>query len=353
MTIQHTMNENWHLTVWGVRGSFPTPETEYLEYGGNTSCFSLLCGGELVIFDAGSGLAALGDALAAGQYPAGIPFAVCHGTGPAALDAAFPKKYRIHVFLSHFHLDHIMGLFLFQPFYNPDAQIHLYGPACGETGFQERLVSLVAQPLWPLGFGEFPADIHFHQISPGACFPLARTDIKVCTMGGNHPGGSLYYRLEDGHHSLVYALDCELEGQIQTALADFVRKVDLCVWDANFTSKDLKTGWGHSTWEQGLALGQETGVETMLMTHYSREYTDAFLREQERLARTACGQDLPVLEQHLDRPHPSALEQTANRSQPLPLDQAADSQHSQTPDQATGKKRITCHFARERMEIKF
>lgn len=260
--MRHTVNENWHFAVWGVRGSFPAPEAEYLEYGGNTSCFSLVCGGEHVIFDAGSGLAALGDALACSS-----------------------GKYPIHLFLSHFHLDHIMGLFLFQPFHNPDARIHLYGPAHGETGFQERLQSLVTQPLWPLGLKEFPADIHFHQLTPGDRFPLAQTDITVRTMAGNHPGGSLYYRLEDGSHSLVYALDCELEEQSLPVLTDFVKDADLCVWDANFTSQDLKKGWGHSTWEQGLALGQKAGVGTMLMAHYSREYTDTFLMEQEKLAK--------------------------------------------------------------------
>lgn len=326
--MQHTINENWHLTVWGVRGSFPTPAAEYLEYGGNTSCFSLICGGELVIIDAGSGLAALGDALASRQYPGSILLSGSPGAVTAALDSTFPGRCRIHLFLSHFHLDHVMGLFLFQPFHNPDAQIHLYGPACGEKSFQEQLKALVGRPLWPLGLGEFPADTHFHQVSCGDSFLLAGTDVQVRTMGGSHPGGSLYYRLEDGCHSLVYALDCELEEGIRTALADFAREADLCVWDANFTSKDLKAGWGHSTWEQGLALGRAAGVGTMLMTHYSREHTDTFLKEQEQLAKTAV--------------------QTACRQ-----DQPSGRQHSPAPDQATEQKRIACYFARERMEITF
>lgn len=44
------------LSVLGVRGSLPTANRQFMEYGGNTSCIFLECGDELVCFDAGSGL---------------------------------------------------------------------------------------------------------------------------------------------------------------------------------------------------------------------------------------------------------------------------------------------------------
>lgn len=258
------MNDKWRLNVWGVRGSFPTPAAEYLEYGGNTSCISVACENELVVFDAGSGLAVLGSSLS-GQK-------------------------RIHLFLSHFHLDHVMGLFLFQPFHDPDAEIHLYGEATEGIPFQTRLRALVGRPYWPLELNDFPARIQIHEICSGACFPLGQTSIQVKTMHGNHPGGSLLYRLEDHSRSIVHALDCELEDELAPALTAFAQNASLLIWDANFTSNDLIKGWGHSTWEQGLALGRTAGVRTVLMTHFSRTHTDSFLREQERLAQAqaAC-----------------------------------------------------------------
>ena len=45
-----------------------------------------------------------------------------------------------------------------------------------------------------------------------------------------------------------------------------------------------RAGWGHSTWEDGIALRRAAGVKRVLMTHYDRTYNDAFLRGQEQLA---------------------------------------------------------------------
>ncbi len=52
------------MTFWGVRGSTPTPQIEHLNYGGNTCCIEVrLPNNEVFIFDAGSGVRALGDSL--------------------------------------------------------------------------------------------------------------------------------------------------------------------------------------------------------------------------------------------------------------------------------------------------
>ena len=68
--------------------------------------------------------------------------------------------------------------------------------------------------------------------------------------------------------------------------ARFSREAQLLIWDANFTEEDRKIhpGWGHSSWEQGLWLARESKVKMVLMTHFSREYTDECLRQQQKLA---------------------------------------------------------------------
>ena len=48
------------VRFWGVRGSIPCPGAATSRYGGNTSCLEVRCGGRLLIFDAGTGLAELG-----------------------------------------------------------------------------------------------------------------------------------------------------------------------------------------------------------------------------------------------------------------------------------------------------
>jgi phosphoribosyl 1,2-cyclic phosphodiesterase len=64
-----------------------------MRYGGNTSCVEVrLDDGTLIIFDAGTGIRALGQALLAQAGPV-----------------------RAHLFLSHAHWDHIQGIPFFYP----------------------------------------------------------------------------------------------------------------------------------------------------------------------------------------------------------------------------------------------
>ncbi|HXC64616.1 MAG TPA: hypothetical protein VNZ67_09670, partial [bacterium] len=51
------------IKFWGVRGSIPVPGESTLRVGGNTSCVELRAGGQLLIFDMGTGARALGASL--------------------------------------------------------------------------------------------------------------------------------------------------------------------------------------------------------------------------------------------------------------------------------------------------
>ena len=254
------MIQNQAVAVWGTRGAVPMVTPDHMEYGGNTSCISVSCGSDLVVFDAGSGIIRLGGALAEGDRPR-----------------------RIHILLSHLHLDHILGLVGFQPLYNPDAEIHIYGEAMDGVSLRARLDRVFGPPYWPLSLSDCRAGLTVHEIGPGIQFSLAE-GLSVCTLRGCHPNQSLIYRLEGMGRSVVYTLDCELTDEMLPVLADFSQNCDLLIWDANFTAADLRKGWGHSTWEQGLDLARAAGAARVLMTHYDRSYTDIFLREQERLA---------------------------------------------------------------------
>ena len=51
------------VTFWGTRGSIPTPGAHTARYGGNTPCVELVCGPHTLIFDAGTGIRQLGNAV--------------------------------------------------------------------------------------------------------------------------------------------------------------------------------------------------------------------------------------------------------------------------------------------------
>lgn len=256
------MTNTWKLTIWGVRGSIPTPAPAFLEYGGNTPCISLECADALVALDAGSGLTGLGAYMARRDLR------------------------RADILLGHLHLDHVIGLFAFPLRYDPAAELHLYG----RPGLTEKLARLIGPPLWPVDLMKGGGQIQIHEINTDRPFHLANgaaPDITITALEGNHPGGCCYYRLTDSDRSLVYVLDCELSEGFDRELTAFARGADLLIWDAGFAPGKKIKGWGHSTWNEGLSLGRTAGVKQVLMSHYGPDHTDVFLREQERLADLA------------------------------------------------------------------
>src|SRR3990172_11251843 len=82
------------MRIWGSRGSIAAPGASTKRYGGNTSCVEILpASGEVVILDAGTGIRELGVRL------------VEDGVR------------RIHLLLTHLHVDHLEGLGMFAPIY--------------------------------------------------------------------------------------------------------------------------------------------------------------------------------------------------------------------------------------------
>src|SRR5205085_11930425 len=87
------------LRFWGTRGSIPSPGPDTVRYGGNTPCVEVRTDtGWLIILDAGAGIRGLGRSL----------LASAHGSGILA-----------DRLLTHAHWDHIPGIPLLAPVYQP------------------------------------------------------------------------------------------------------------------------------------------------------------------------------------------------------------------------------------------
>ena len=122
------------IRVWGCRGSLAAPGPDTVKYGGNTSSVEVrLDDGTLVILDAGTGIRELGKRLASSE----------------------PVK-KINLFLSHLHLDHVEGIGFFSAIWNPDVELHVWGPPSPLRSLQDRLATLMSPPLFPVHLADVP-----------------------------------------------------------------------------------------------------------------------------------------------------------------------------------------------------
>lgn len=242
------------LKFWGVRGSTPTPQIENLKFGGNTSCLEIRTAeNECVIFDAGSGIRALGQTL---------------------MQEADGKPIHTKIFLTHFHWDHIQGIPFFVPLYGPKNHISFFSGSTGRP-LQETLEGQMAKPYFPIDFGQVAAKRDFHQIEVGGSVEVGGLTIRPFPL--NHPQGASGYRIESRGSVIVYATDYE-HGvkESDSTLSEYAQDADILICDAQYTPAEYEThrGWGHSTWENAVLLAREANAQHLMLFHHDPLHDD-------------------------------------------------------------------------------
>ncbi len=251
------------VRFWGVRGSIASPGPETARIGGNTSCVEVRAGAQTMIFDAGTGLRALGDELLRETNEAGNP----------------PR-----LLLSHLHWDHIQGLPFYVPLYVPGRELEVYGPRDGEGSLESVLRTQMMPPAFPVRFDELRSRIALHEIADGATLRFG--DVVVTAARLNHPGGVLGYRIEHAGRSVVYATDTEHYSCVDPKLAKLAHGADVLIYDAMYTPEEYrgdvgssKVGWGHSTFEAGAQVARHAGVSRLVLFHHDPARTDSGVDE--------------------------------------------------------------------------
>lgn len=257
------------LTVrfWGVRGTLATPGPATIRYGGNTSCVEVECGRRNVIFDAGTGIKKLGDHLSARG---------------GAVDA--------DIMFSHVHMDHIIGIPFFAPFYGAQHRVRLWAGNLLPKGRLEVAVrAMMSTPLFPIEVDAFKAELQFRDFAAGDLLDLG-DGIKAHTGMLNHPGGAVGYRLECAGRSVAYITDTEHRPhELDPTVLSLVRNADLMIYDCTYTDEEFPAyvGWGHSTWQQAVRLAKAGGVNRLAIFHHDPDHDDAFMQKVEVAASKA------------------------------------------------------------------
>lgn len=259
----------WQVKFYGVRGSTPVCEKGFQLFGGNTTCIytDYLLNDRskmIVVFDAGTGIRALGKDI---------------------INRKIPNTENIFLVFTHFHWDHIQGLPFFDPAYNPKQKISVVSPL--KSMKVSRLKNIfevqMQKEYFPVQLDKMGAEFQFFNTEEYKTHFKIEEHIQFTYRPHNHPGGAFSYRMEANGRSVVICTDLEHGESVDEKVVEFCRDADLLIHDAQYTDEELKShrGWGHSSFSQAVEVAKLAHVKHLIFTHHDPDHDDEFLQEIE------------------------------------------------------------------------
>ncbi len=234
-------------------------------YGGNTPCVEVSAAKTQIIVDGGSGIRNLGIEMM---------------NGPCA-----EGKGEVHIFFTHFHWDHLIGLPFFTPLFVPGNQIHVYAV---QPELESVFQTVFRKPYFPLQLKDLGATIHYHRLEPRK--PFKMKDIQVTPYQLDHPDPCWGYKFEYGGKTYSHCVDTECTRISRAQLGEdlpLYQNVDLLVFDAQYTLLETleKVHWGHAAASLGLDIAMREGIKQVIFMHHDPSSNDKKISTAEAQAR--------------------------------------------------------------------
>jgi len=179
----------------------------------------------------------------------------------------------LYLFLTHFHLDHIIGLHTLNKFSFPQGLV-----ICGPAGSKELLTQFVNRPF-TAALSALPFSVDILEL-PAA---LAQLPFPVETLPLNHPVLTLGYRISLDDKVISY---CSDTGYCNNAVT-LSRSADLLISECAYRQGQFSDAWPHLNPEAAARIASEAGAKQLALTHFdARLYsTRADRDESEAIAR--------------------------------------------------------------------
>ena len=194
---------------------------------GNTLCVLVDTGREYVIFDAGSGF--------------------------SKIDHYIKDKKPIYLFLSHFHLDHIIGLHALNKFVFPQG-IKVFGPKGTQKMFNLVINTPYSKPIHKL-----KSKIKVRDITQGLKFPF---DIKYEKL--LHTTVCYGYRLSANDKTIAFCTDTGLCKGMQV----LAKNADVLIAESSLPSGTVDKGWPHLNPESAAEIAIKAGAKKLALIHF-------------------------------------------------------------------------------------
>ncbi len=281
------MNDQLDVRFWGVRGSYPVPHKEMMQYGGNTACVEIRAGEKTLILDAGTGIIPLGQELARDI-----------GQGR--------RSSELVLLFSHLHHDHVQGFPFFTPAYMPNVSLNIFGPGTTPDTLETVLEQNQAPTSFPVRLAEMASRKRIRSVRDSELIVWDESGVRVTEASPNferdalivqiqrsvaHPGGVYLYRISWRGKSVVYATDTEGYVGGDRKLVKFAERADLLIHDAQYTEAHYRgelagvpstQGYGHSTVKMACATANAAQVGRLALFHHDPSYNDEQMAEIER-----------------------------------------------------------------------
>jgi phosphoribosyl 1,2-cyclic phosphodiesterase len=214
------------------------------------------------------------------------------GTGFRQLGRQLTREFQgrpafAHVFVSHFHWDHIQGIPFFTPLYDSAENRFVFHASSRTRSLARVMEEQMASPYFPVNMSEMKGRRDFYDLEEGRVKLDDRITVEAKWL--NHPQGCLGFRMETSEGVLVYATDNEPgDAQFDRNVRQLAAGADILIYDAQYLPDEYqarKRGWGHSHWREAVNIVVESGAKELILFHHDPDHDDPCIDNLVREAR--------------------------------------------------------------------